>query len=139
MLLQIILYWIIQSMFSQSEKILLVLYVYVVSPFVLKCPYCLIQFKIMIIFLFDIQHKYRGRVAECGIQAVLVSINILACTVKASWTRDGKLQGGWYVFRKSLIYSRTRPQSALFSRHSCTPLLYIHCTTSQPRNRILSN
>lgn len=59
-------------MFSQSETILLVLYV--VSPFVLKCPYCLIQFKIMIIFLFDIQHKYRGCVAERAVQAVLISI-----------------------------------------------------------------
>lgn len=56
----------------------------------------------------------------CGSKAVLVTINTLACTLKARWGRDGELKGGWYVLEGHWFILTPDP-----SRQSCTLLLYI--------------
>lgn len=52
----------------------------------------------------------------------LVTIKKLLCTVNTGWDRDDALQGGWYVFRRPLIYLRHGTQPSLFKVMSCVQI-----------------
>lgn len=70
----------------------------------------------------------------------VLNTNVFAWTVKARWCRDVALQSVWYLFRRPLIYPRTRPQRGLTrssTRHftrslhqQSTPLRLHICSTT---------
>lgn len=79
----------------------------------------------------------RRRIAVCVAwlaQAVLVTINTFACSVKTGWESvcsGGVLQSSWYIFRRPLIYPCTRPSPRLLlvqgHTHSNTLPTVFHC------------